>query len=235
MSSTHEVHNTPADQSQSTTDEAKVQAAQVKDSAASAAQQVADVTKDQASVVGSEVRNQAKSLLSASREEMTTQAAAQQQRAAGGLRSLGAELQGMARGESTSGPATELTREAADRVSALATWLEQREPGDVISDVKQFARNRPGTFLAIAAAAGVLAGRLTRGLTDDSAPESGKTRSELTPERPTANPPAHLASTPPPVGTVGTVETIEEDQPYNLTLGGLADGGPGRSSSGSPS
>ncbi|TLM80215.1 hypothetical protein FDW83_19020, partial [Pseudarthrobacter sp. NamE2] len=48
---------------------------------------------------------------------------------------------------------------------SVASWLENKQPGDLLNEVQRFARNRPGTFLLLAAGAGVLAGRLTRGLT----------------------------------------------------------------------
>ena len=55
----------------------------------------------------------------------------------------------------------------------MASWLENREPGDLLGEVQRFARNKPGTFLLLAAGAGVLAGRLTRGLTAGAPETSG--------------------------------------------------------------
>src|SRR4029077_10670527 len=46
-----------------------------------------------------------------------------------------------------------------------AGWLADRDPGALLDEVRSFARRKPGTYLAIALGAGVLAGRLTRGLT----------------------------------------------------------------------
>jgi hypothetical protein len=54
----------------------------------------------------------------------------------------------------------------AGRTDSVASWLEAREPADLLDEVKSFARRSPGTFLAIAVGAGVLAGRLTRGAKD---------------------------------------------------------------------
>ena len=45
----------------------------------------------------------------------------------------------------------------------VSHWLDNHEPSDLLDEVKRFARRRPGAFLALAAAAGVVAGRLTRG------------------------------------------------------------------------
>jgi hypothetical protein len=58
---------------------------------------------------------------------------------------------------------TDLAQEASRRGGAIADWLDTHEPADVLDEVKRFARRRPVAFLALAAAAGVVAGRLTRG------------------------------------------------------------------------
>jgi hypothetical protein len=42
--------------------------------------------------------------------------------------------------------------------------LQNREPAQLLDDVRSFARRKPGLFLLGAAAAGVLAGRLTSGV-----------------------------------------------------------------------
>jgi ElaB/YqjD/DUF883 family membrane-anchored ribosome-binding protein len=148
---------------------AKQQAAQVGDTAAQAGSQVVDVAKDQAGNVAAETQAQAKNLLGQTRTELQSQAGQQQQRAASGLRSLGNELQQMANNtDHEDGPASQVARQVADRIDTAASWLQDREPGQVLTEVQRFARQRPGAFLAIAATAGLLAGRLTRGLTADS-------------------------------------------------------------------
>jgi hypothetical protein len=60
--------------------------------------------------------------------------------------------------------ASDLVRQAADRSHSVASWLDGRDPGSLLDEVKTFARRRPGTFLLLAAGAGVLAGRLGRSL-----------------------------------------------------------------------
>jgi hypothetical protein len=70
-----------------------------------------------------------------------------------------------------SGLATQMAQEAAERVRGVASWLDQREPGDLLDGVRDFARRHPGTFLVGAAAAGMVAGRLTRGLADAAGPD----------------------------------------------------------------
>lgn len=155
-----------------TRDEAVSQAAGVKDSAVQAGTHVAAVAKDQAGAVVAEAGNHVQNLLSQTRGELSSQAGTQQQRLAGGLHSLGDELHSMAAGNDHAGLASELTRQAAQRTKSVAGWLEDREPTEVLSDIATFARRRPGLFIAISAGAGLLVGRLARGLKDDASSDS---------------------------------------------------------------
>ncbi len=153
--------------------EAKQQASEVAGGAADAGKHVAGVTQDQAQQVAGEAKNQAKDLLNQTRGELTDQAATQQKRVASGLRALGDELGSMAQSSDNPGLATDLVRQASDRTSSIASWLDNREPGHVLDEVTGFARRRPGAFLALAAGAGLLAGRLGRGVLADSKDDSG--------------------------------------------------------------
>lgn len=163
---------------QPTTELAKEQAGSVATGAADASKHVAGVAGEQASQVTTEATRQVKDLLHQTQGELTEQAAAQQKRLASGLRSLGDELGSMASSSEQSGMATDLAHQAAARTTAAAAWLEEREPGHVLDEVTRFARRRPGAFLAIAAGAGIVVGRLGRGLkaatngSDGSAPQS---------------------------------------------------------------
>jgi hypothetical protein len=153
----------------STKDVAKEQAADVKDSAKEKAVDVAQVAKGEAQNVTQEARRQAKDLLHQGRTELQSQAHQQQQRAAGGLQTIADQLEGMAEGrQQAPGPVSDLAHEASQRIRSLATQLEHREPAELLDEVRRFARQRPGAFLGIAAVAGVLAGRLTRGVKDAS-------------------------------------------------------------------
>ena len=128
----------------STTDVAKDQAGQIAGTAKDAGKQVAQSAKEQVGEVTAEAGRQARQLADQVRFEVTDQAATQQQRVAGGIRSLADELHGMARGSDQDGPATDLARQAADRMQGVAQWLEDREPGSVLDEVRSFARRRPG-------------------------------------------------------------------------------------------
>jgi len=148
----------------SSTDVAKDQAGAVAGTASDAGKHVAGVAGEQAGQVASEASQQVRDLVHQTRGELTEQAATQQKRVAGGLRSLGEELHSMAQNSEQQGPATDLVKQAAERISTVASWLEDREPRHVVDEVTRFARQRPGAFLAIAAGAGLLVGRLGRGL-----------------------------------------------------------------------
>jgi hypothetical protein len=149
-------------------DSAKQRAADVKDTSVEAGQHVAGVAKDELGRVGSETKRQAKDLYRETRTELADQAAAQQQRVASGIRSLGDEFDAMSASSETQGVASDLAQQASARAGKIADWLEQRDPGALLEEVKGFARRSPGTFIAVAAVAGVLAGRLTRSVIAES-------------------------------------------------------------------
>ncbi|QDG90570.1 hypothetical protein [Pseudarthrobacter sp. NIBRBAC000502770] len=146
-------------------DAAKDEAADVARTAAGSAQNVARTAKDEAANVSHEAKANAQDLLGQAKSGLTSQAGTQQQKAAEGIRNISTQLHSMASAPDQQGMASDLVRQAAERTSSMATWLENREPGDLLNEVQRFARNKPGTFLLLAAGAGVLAGRLTRGLT----------------------------------------------------------------------
>jgi hypothetical protein len=149
-------------------------------SASEAGSHVAETAAGQAREVVSETRRQARDLLGEASGQAREQASAQQHNAARQLRSMAGELHEMAAKGGQSGLATEVAQQAAERLHGAASWLEQREPADLLQAVRNFARRRPGTFLAGAALAGLAAGRLTRGMTD--AARSGGPRSAGQPE-----------------------------------------------------
>src|SRR5438046_6303509 len=157
----------PGSQDQpSATAVARDQAANVGRSAGEAGGHVAQTAADQAREVVSETTRQARDLLGEASGQARDQASVQQQKAARQLRSVADELREMTVKGGQSGVATEVAQQAAERIHGVASWLEQREPADVLQAVRDFARRRPGVFLAGAVAAGLAAGALTRGVTD---------------------------------------------------------------------
>ena len=133
---------------------------------------MAATAKEQAGQVAGEAKGQAKQVLDQARRELTDQASSQHQRAAGGLHSLADELDGMTSGTQTSGVANDLAQQASSKIRDIARWLESREPADLLEEARSFARRRPGTFLAGAALAGLVGGRLTRGMADEARDDS---------------------------------------------------------------
>lgn len=163
-------------------DTARQQAAEVGRTAADAGSQVASTAKGEAFHVAAEARSQARELLDRTQIQVKEQAGVQKQKATEGLRSLGDELRTLSEGrpaEDASGIVAGLAGQAADTTQQIARWLESREPGDLLTEIRDLARRRPGAFLLGAAAAGVLAGRMTRGAVDanqstgDSPPSTG--------------------------------------------------------------
>ncbi len=152
----------------STSSAAKHEAREVGTEGKEAGKKVAGTAKEEAANVAGEARDKAKDLVAELGDDLRSQASTQQQRVAEGLRSISDELGSMANNSQEQGMATHLVQQAASRTDSAANWLGDREPGSLLDDVKSFARKRPGTFLAIAAGAGILAGRLTRGVSADA-------------------------------------------------------------------
>ena len=194
----------------STTDVARDEAAGVGQHARDAGGQVAQTATDQARQVVAETGRQARDLLGEAQGQASSQASVQQQKAAQQLHSVADELGQMAANSGQSGVATEFARQAADRAHGAASWLEQREPADLLDEVRNFARRRPGTFLIGAAVAGLVAGRLTRGLKDqgNGQPGNGQQSNGLTGGRGTA-PALPAANNVEPAGAPGSAYPTE--------------------------
>jgi hypothetical protein len=156
----------------STTAVAQEQAAAVGQSAADAGARVTQTATDQAREVVSETARQARDLLGEAGGQVRDQTSVQQQKAASQLHSVADELHEMV---------------AKGGQSGLAT-------ADVLQAVRDFARRRPGVFLAGAVAAGLAAGRLTRGMTD-AARSGGEPEGQRRPPRAI---PSGAAIPPPP-------------------------------------
>lgn len=145
-------------------DTAKQEAQQVGHEGAESAKRVAGSAADEANKVAHEAGDKARDLMGELTSNLREQAGTQQQKVSEGLRSLGDELRSMADHGQNGGTASSLVGQAAQRAGSAADWLDNRDPGSLLDEVKDFARHRPGTFLAVAAGAGLLVGRMTRGL-----------------------------------------------------------------------
>jgi hypothetical protein len=164
---------------QDTTQLVKDQASDLANSSVQAGKHVGDVAREQASGVAAEAGRQGRDLLEQAQGQLHEQAAEGQQRIAKKLLSLSDELRSMAE-NSNQGVAVDMAQQAASRVRDAGHWLEKREPGQVVNEVQSFARRRPAVFLVLAAGAGLVAGRLTRGLKDATGGDSTETAEPAT-------------------------------------------------------
>ncbi len=155
-------------------DQVKGEAQNVKQTAAEAGSRVAGTAKAEVSHVAGEARRQAKDVLHQTRSQLTSQASTQQSNLANVIRTLGSDLGTMAGATEKPGVASNIAHQASGVVDSVADWFESREPADVLAEVTAFARRRPGTFLGIAAVAGLVAGRLTRSLKDEAADDGAQ-------------------------------------------------------------
>jgi hypothetical protein len=149
-----------------------------------AAGRVASAAQGQGGRVAGEARRQAGKLVGEASTQVKEQAEEQKAKAAQGLRSLSKELQSMADGSDQSGLAADLAWQASQKSQEIADWLDRRDTGSLVEEVREFASRRPGTFLAGCVVAGVVAGRLTRGAVDAQRSDSSQEDEHL-PARPT--------------------------------------------------
>jgi hypothetical protein len=151
---------------------AKDEAREVASTAADRGGEVAQTAADQAKHVATHAQREARDLLHEGRQQLQSQAKDGQRKAAESLHQLAGQLERMAEQTDSPGVAADVARQVSDRTHSLADWLEHREPGDLLDEVRRFARRRPGTFLVGAAVAGALVGRLTRGVVAQQTEES---------------------------------------------------------------
>jgi len=158
----------------------------------------------------------------------------QKERAADGLSSAAHALRQTSRHlreQEESSPIVGYTERAADRVERLADYLREREIGDLIGEVEDFARRQPVLFVGGAFTLGLLAARFLkssgqRGTTQQGGrqqpiggylPAAGQTTGSR--PRPTG------AYAPPPVRPTGPQGQMPGQ--YPTAGGGFADGTPG--------
>ena len=151
---------------------AKEQAAQVAGTTASAAGDVAGTAKEQAANVVGEAVTQTQNLLGQAGEQVTAQATEQTQRLSQNIRQLAQHFTQMAGAGEPGTTAHSLVQTAAQHADRAAGYLDGKQPGELVTDVQNLGRRRPGTFLLGAALAGIAVGRLAgatkRATTDES-------------------------------------------------------------------
>ena len=154
---------------------------------------VAEEAKEQVRSVADTAVRQTQGVLADLGSDLSTEAQSQKMRLAKGLEEFSTELEEVAR--SSSGRVPSLAGEAAARTRSLAQWLEHTEGRDMVRSVEDFGRRRPVTFILGCALAGVVAGRLTRGMIDDRS-QDGDSADSQTAQRAPASPSTREPMTP---------------------------------------
>jgi hypothetical protein len=188
----------------STDSGAKERAQQAAGTAKQEGAHVADTARNEAQQVVGEAKDKAADLMGEARSQIDQQSKSQLQALATKLEELSGEVDSMVEGSNVQGTVTELARQLSEKTRTLSSRLSEREPKDLLEDVRGFARQRPGTFLLGALAAGVVAGRLTRGAKqahDSSNAGSGAAATSSTPTSPGGA--AGAGATPTPTPTAG--------------------------------
>jgi hypothetical protein len=162
--------STSINETSGTADVAKEQASQVSGAAQEQASAVAGTAKEQAAQVAGDVRAHAQDLMGQTTSQVGAQADEQTQRLAGNLRQVSEHFRTMATSGEPGSTAHTLVDEASRRSGELSAYLDGHQVGEIINDVKGFARRRPGAFILGSAIAGLLVGRLGRAVKD--APDS---------------------------------------------------------------
>jgi hypothetical protein len=133
------------------------------------ASEVTETVKQQAAAVTQEAGTQARQLAAELRDQLGGETRAQGERLVQNLRSLADELRGMGEHGRSDSVATTVVRRLADGGHQVADHLEQRGPGGLLDEVQDFARRRPGLFLAGAALAGFAVARTGKDVASGSA------------------------------------------------------------------
>ena len=182
---------------------------------------VLDTAKQEAGQVVDEAKFQGRRLLDESLNEVRAQAGTGQHLVAELARSLSGELQSMSSAGNTDGMLSDYVGRAQRFTDEAATWLDSRQPEEVLDSVRRYAARNPWQFLAISAGVGFLGARLVRGLKGAASDEEqGRARLgyEGAYDRPLATPGA-------PVMDPGYITTPDAVRPDSHTSGdyGLVD------------
>lgn len=137
-----------------------------------AVQAVREEAMGQVRSVAETARRETQNVVGEIGTEVRGQVSQQKDRLALMLKDLSAELAEVP--PTGSGRVSNLAWDVAGRTGDLSDWLRDHDASDVLRATEDFARRRPLTFLLASAAAGVVVGRLTRGMIDDGDGDSGR-------------------------------------------------------------
>ncbi len=182
------------------TSKAQQVAGQSKEAATQAATDVKDTAKEQAQRVGSEAKTQARNLAADARDKVGEQARVQNDKLVGSIRQTADHLDEM-RGDRPDTPAATVVSRVADGGRQLADYLDRNGPEGVLQEVQDFARRRPGAFLATALVAGFVVGRLGKSVAKADPHAGAATDKTGGDDAFTANYPTPVAGSTPYAGT----------------------------------
>lgn len=185
-----------AEQAKQAAGTAATEAKNVAGAAASEAKSVAGTAASEARDVAGQAKAQVRDLAAEARTQITEQSRTQRDRLSQALDQAAAELRSMVDAGGGDGVATEVVRQAATRAGDLSAFLGRHEPGELVTEVRRFARRRPAAFLFGAVAAGVLAGRTAKGVSQDTGPTGPPTGDSVSTVPPAVEP-RHAAPTTP--------------------------------------
>lgn len=163
----------PRDGTTAQVDDVKERAIETVAEVDAGAMYVAGVAVDEAVDTARDAKEAARGFFEETRTQLADQAAVQQRRAADALRGTGDELEGLTAGATSGGAATDAVRMIGQQSRRAAEWLEQREPADIVGEVRRYARRHTVAFVVSALAVGIVAGRLTRALASDAHDTAG--------------------------------------------------------------
>ena len=128
--------------------------------AADAGRQVAGTAAEQAAQVAQEAKDQARPRRRGTDGCRTRRASDSRRPRMGSARWVASCARWPTAGSSPASPRRSHVRRPTRSTASRAGWGS--EPGDLVEEVRSFARRRPGVFLLGAAVAGTVVGRLTR-------------------------------------------------------------------------
>ncbi|HEY3832127.1 MAG TPA: hypothetical protein VGO03_07525 [Acidimicrobiia bacterium] len=133
-------------------------AGEMKDQATS----FADSTKQAGVEVARDAKEHVQDVVGQTRDQLRAQANDQMHNLAETVHAIAQQLDGLTSGQPQPGMVLDVANQLASNAHTIGDHLEQGGMEAVVGDVKQFARQRPGMFLAASLVGGMLAGRMLR-------------------------------------------------------------------------
>lgn len=115
-----------------------------------------------------QVKNKAREAGQRAAERIESQASKQKERATGELGAIASALREAGdRLDRDNMMSSRLVQAAADKLDDLSTSLDNRDIGEMVSEVRRWGRRNPGAFIGAAVAVGFLASRFLKASEDD--------------------------------------------------------------------